>query len=51
MATHIMTLVTPEGLTLDHLCRDRRCVNPAHLEPVTVAENLRRGHRARKAVA
>jgi hypothetical protein len=32
----------PEGLQLDHLCRVRRCVNPAHLEPVTAAENARR---------
>jgi hypothetical protein len=33
----------PEGLQLDHLCRVRHCVNPAHLEPVTGAENTRRG--------
>ena len=34
----------PEGLTLDHLCRVRCCVNPAHLEPVSMQENLRRGN-------
>lgn len=33
----------PDGLVLDHLCRVRRCVNPAHMEPVTNFENLRRG--------
>lgn len=33
----------PDGLDLDHLCRNRRCVNPAHLEPVTRSENMRRG--------
>lgn len=33
----------PHGLQLDHLCRVRHCVNPAHLEPVTHAENVRRG--------
>ncbi len=32
----------PHGLDLDHLCRVRSCVNPAHLEPVTRGENLRR---------
>lgn len=31
------------GLELDHLCRTRCCVNPAHLEPVTKLENVRRG--------
>lgn len=35
----------PDGLELDHLCRVRRCVNPAHLEPVTHAENMRRARR------
>lgn len=33
----------PNGLTLDHLCRVRHCVNPAHLEPVTSRENTHRG--------
>lgn len=32
----------PVGLELDHTCRNRRCVNPDHLEPVTGVENVRR---------
>lgn len=37
----------PEDKQLDHLCRVRRCVNPAHVEPVTHLENIQRGTRAR----
>lgn len=35
--------VIPAGLDLDHLCRNRLCVNPEHLEPATRSENLLRG--------
>lgn len=33
----------PDGLQIDHLCRNTRCVNPLHLEPVTQRENILRG--------
>ena len=33
----------PQGLELDHVCKNKACCNPAHLEPVTHAENNRRG--------
>jgi len=33
----------PKGLVIDHLCKNTLCVNPDHLEPVTQAENIRRG--------
>lgn len=36
----------PEGLDLDHLCRNRLCCNPDHLEPVTRRENVLRGERS-----
>lgn len=32
----------PAGLHIDHLCRNPSCCNPAHLEPVTQSENIRR---------
>jgi hypothetical protein len=35
----------PSGMHIDHLCRNTRCVNPDHLEPVTQAENNRRAKR------
>lgn len=38
----------PPGLELDHLCRVRCCINPAHLEPVTKSVNALRGIAARR---
>jgi len=38
----------PDGLVIDHLCRNRGCTNPKHLEPVTNEENISRGWDARK---
>lgn len=37
----------PEGMVIDHLCRQTRCVNPEHLEAVTFQENLLRGNGGR----
>lgn len=34
----------PEGMVLDHLCRQRSCINPDHLQPVTNKVNLLRGN-------
>lgn len=38
----------PGGLDPDHLCGNTICVNPGHLDPVTHAENIRRGYAAKK---
>ena len=41
----------PPGYQVDHLCRNRRCVNPAHLEVVTQRENIARGASAGAVIA
>lgn len=45
-ASHAFGYLHP-GRKVDHKCRNRLCVNPAHLEPVTHLENCRRRDRAR----
>ena len=43
VAYELTAVAIPAGLTIDHLCRVRHCVNPAHLEAVTLGENTLRG--------
>lgn len=43
LAYELLVGPIPEGLYIDHLCRTRGCVNPRHMQPVTNAENIRRG--------
>lgn len=45
MAYTLVVGPIPPGLTIDHLCRVRACVNPKHMEPVTLAENISRATR------
>jgi len=42
MSYEMMVTEIPEGLHLDHLCRNRWCVNPGHLDPVTQKVNNQR---------
>ena len=42
MWEHANNQEIPEGLQLDHLCRNRACCNPDHMEAVTASENTRR---------
>ena len=44
---HLLVGPIPEGLVLDHLCRNSPCVYPGHLEPVTQRLNMQRGSRTR----
>lgn len=48
LAYSILRCPIPDGLTIDHLCRNPACFNPEHLEPVTAAENIRRGTQGKK---
>lgn len=46
---HYKDQLIPEGMQLDHLCRNRVCCNPDHLEPVTPSENtMRQDHYERR---
>ncbi len=47
-AHHVLKGHPPPNMQTDHLCRNRACVWPDHLEFVTAKENIRRGHEARK---
>lgn len=39
---YVMGIKIPDGMTIDHLCKNKLCVNPLHMEVVTRAENIRR---------
>lgn len=43
-AYHLYVGQLEGGLTIDHLCKNRRCINPRHLEQITLRENVYRGN-------
>lgn len=51
LAYSVLVEPIPSGLEIDHLCCNRACFNPLHLEPVTHIENVRRGFARRAATA
>lgn len=51
LAYELLVGSIPDGLTIDHCCTVRLCVNPAHLEPVTQLENIKRAARRRREAA
>lgn len=50
-AYELMVGQIPDGYEIDHLCRVRACVNPTHLEAVTLRENRQRTHRPSQPVS
>lgn len=47
LAYDVLVSSIPDGLTIDHLCRNRLCCNPDHLEVTTLRENIRRAYEHR----
>jgi hypothetical protein len=47
-ASYMMLVGDPGELVLDHTCRNKVCVNPGHLDPVTQVENIRREREANR---
>ncbi len=45
LAYEALVGLIPAGMQIDHVCRNSACYNPAHLEPVTPKENVKRGSR------